>query len=81
MFSFTSPYGRMWLQNRGVSLRLSAAGLPPEWNVAPTKTVYALLERRRPDDLDARPVRRLRPVRWGLVPSWARDRTPRRVTA
>ena len=24
MFSFTSPYGRMWLQNRGVSPRLSA---------------------------------------------------------
>jgi putative SOS response-associated peptidase YedK len=51
----------------------AAAGLPPDWNVAPTKTVYAVLERCRPDDLDARPVRRLRPVRWGLVPSWARD--------
>ena len=25
MFSFTSPYGRMWLQNSGVSPRLSAA--------------------------------------------------------
>ena len=51
----------------------AAAGLPPDWNVAPTKTVYAVLERCRPDDLDARPVRRLRPVRWGLVPSWAKD--------
>src|SRR5664280_2791196 len=27
----------------------AAAGLPPDWNVAPTKTVYAVLERCRPD--------------------------------
>ncbi len=39
--------------------------LRPKWNVAPTDPVYAVLQR------DAR--RQLRVVRWGLVPSWAKD--------
>ena len=39
--------------------------LPPSWNVAPTDPVYAVLQR---DD-----VRQLRVLRWGLVPSWAKD--------
>jgi putative SOS response-associated peptidase YedK len=39
--------------------------LPPSWNVAPTDPVYAVLQR------DG--TRRLRIVRWGLVPSWAKD--------
>jgi putative SOS response-associated peptidase YedK len=48
--------------------------LEPDWNVAPPKEVYAVLDRRprhaEPDD----PVRReLAVVRWGLVPSWAKD--------
>ncbi|MEV7687764.1 SOS response-associated peptidase [Streptomyces bungoensis] len=48
--------------------------LAPSWNVAPTDDVYAVLERSpRGDGADA-PVRReLRPLRWGLVPSWAKD--------
>ena len=48
-----------------------AGALPPDWNVAPTKTVYAVLARVPRNDPAGRPVRRLRPVRWGLVPSWA----------
>jgi putative SOS response-associated peptidase YedK len=36
----------------------------PDYNVAPTKRIYAVLER---------PARELRVVRWGLVPSWAKD--------
>jgi putative SOS response-associated peptidase YedK len=39
--------------------------LPPSYNVAPTDPVYAVMERH-----DAR---QLRVVRWGLVPSWAKD--------
>ncbi len=39
--------------------------LAPSWNVAPTDPVPVVLER------DG--VRRLRVVRWGLVPSWAKD--------
>lgn len=41
--------------------------LPPSWNVAPTREVYAVAQRR--DDR----ARRLGAFRWGLVPSWAAD--------
>ncbi|EGX55625.1 hypothetical protein SZN_31939 [Streptomyces zinciresistens K42] len=48
--------------------------LAPSWNVAPTDEVWAVLERApRGAGEDAPAVRRLRPVRWGLVPSWAED--------
>ncbi len=39
--------------------------LPPTYNVAPTDPVYAVLVRHD--------VRQLRVLRWGLVPSWAKD--------
>jgi putative SOS response-associated peptidase YedK len=48
--------------------------LEPDWNVAPTKPVPAVLTRRdRGAPSDARAVRQLRTVRWGLIPSWAKD--------
>jgi putative SOS response-associated peptidase YedK len=51
--------------------------LPPDYNVAPTKPVYAVITRTPRADTDqaesSRPVRELRVVRWGLVPSWAKD--------
>ncbi|MDN3297974.1 SOS response-associated peptidase [Streptomyces ficellus] len=49
--------------------------LPPDWNVAPTKEVYAVLERPLKDkDADPhRPVRQLRTLKWGLVPSWSKS--------
>ncbi|MFD5267806.1 SOS response-associated peptidase [Streptomyces sp. NPDC058335] len=48
--------------------------LAPSWNVAPTDDVWAVLERTPRGEDDAAPVRReLRPLRWGLVPSWAKD--------
>ncbi|GHE46501.1 DUF159 family protein [Streptosporangium violaceochromogenes] len=52
-----------------------AAGdeLRPDYNVAPTKPVYAVLTRPPADDPEAGPVRQLRVVRWGLVPAWAKD--------
>lgn len=43
---------------------------PPSWNVAPTDPVRIVLERNEGDG----PVRTLETVRWGLVPSWAKDR-------
>jgi putative SOS response-associated peptidase YedK len=55
--------------------------LQPDYNVAPTKPVYAVLSHSsRPaagegaDPAAAGPARELRVVRWGLVPSWAKDR-------
>ena len=39
--------------------------LPPSYNVAPTDPVYVVMERHD--------TRLLRVVRWGLVPSWAKD--------
>ncbi|HEV3069305.1 MAG TPA: SOS response-associated peptidase [Streptosporangiaceae bacterium] len=56
--------------------------LEPDYNVAPTKPVYAVLTRPQrepggdgapagPGDADV--ARELRVVRWGLVPFWAKD--------
>lgn len=47
--------------------------LAPSWNVAPTQNVYAVLARTPRGEEDAPPRRRLQVVRWGLVPSWAKD--------
>jgi putative SOS response-associated peptidase YedK len=50
----------------------------PDYNVAPTRRVYAVMEPRprdteRDEEPDRPPARELRVVRWGLVPSWAKD--------
>jgi putative SOS response-associated peptidase YedK len=47
----------------------------PSWNVAPTDPVPVIVKRRPRGDDDAQPVRQLRTVRWGLVPSWSKTRT------
>lgn len=39
--------------------------LAPDFNVAPSKEIYAVMERRD--------QRQLRVVKWGLIPSWAKD--------
>ncbi|MFF4845308.1 SOS response-associated peptidase [Streptomyces collinus] len=52
---------------------LSTKALAPNWNVAPTDDVWAVLERTPRDDDGAPPARELRPLRWGLVPSWAKE--------
>ncbi|GAA0470202.1 SOS response-associated peptidase [Streptomyces sp. NPDC046215] len=57
----------------GVETWEPAETLAPDWNVAPTKSVYAVLERPLKDAADRRPVRQLRALRWGLVPSWAKS--------
>ncbi len=46
--------------------------LEPDYNVAPSNRVYAVLERAPRDEPD-QVQRRLTAVRWGLVPSWAKD--------
>ena len=52
--------------------------LEPDFNVAPTKEVYAVVERPprdAPGDApdEAEPERQLRVLTWGLVPFWAKD--------
>lgn len=46
--------------------------MAPDYNVAPTKEVYAVLDRPLKDADSPKPVRQLRRLRWGLVPSWAK---------
>src|ERR1044071_7011214 len=51
--------------------------LAPDYNVAPTKEVYAVVERppsKEAGDAGEPPERQLRTLSWGLVPSWAKDR-------
>lgn len=50
------------------------APLAADYNVAPTKEVYAVVERPPSRDSDEPPQRQLRVLTWGLVPSWAKDR-------
>ena len=51
----------------------------PSWNVAPQQAIPVVLERVEEDA----PVRQLRALRWGLVPSWSKDPTtgPRPINA
>jgi putative SOS response-associated peptidase YedK len=45
---------------------VDAPDLPVSWNVAPTQPVYVVAT-------SSSGVRRLRALRWGLVPNWAKD--------
>ncbi|NHN56428.1 SOS response-associated peptidase [Calidifontibacter sp. DB0510] len=45
----------------------------PDWNMAPTKQAPVVLTRAPREDRDGDPVRQLRLLTWGLVPSWAKD--------
>ena len=67
-------------------ITLTPAEVPriePDWNVAPTKEVYAVLERPprteghdddRDDDRVEHPApRQLRVLTWGLIPFWAKE--------
>jgi putative SOS response-associated peptidase YedK len=50
---------------------------PADYNVAPTKRILAVMDRGGHDGSDAeegdKKARELRVLRWGLVPSWAKD--------
>jgi putative SOS response-associated peptidase YedK len=50
---------------RATVLDPDADAVPASWNVAPTDVVNAVV--------NDRGQRRVRPLRWGLVPSWAED--------
>ena len=50
-----------------------AETLLPDYNVAPTKQVYAVVQRGGTEESQERPETQLRTMRWGLVPFWAKD--------
>jgi putative SOS response-associated peptidase YedK len=56
-----------------VAESLVDAPLEADFNVAPTKPVYAVLERPPRRDRDLPAERQLRVLTWGLLPSWAKD--------
>ncbi len=45
----------------------------PDWNMAPSKQAPVVLTRRPRDAAEGPPVRQLRLLTWGLVPSWSKD--------
>ena len=49
--------------------------LEPDYNLAPTKTAPIVIGRREAADDSAPLQRELTVARWGLVPSWAKDRS------
>src|SRR5438445_9340917 len=51
----------------------AAAGHEPSYNVAPRATVYAVRDRAGGDGGSADRRRYLSDLRWGLIPSWAKD--------
>ncbi|MBZ5740593.1 SOS response-associated peptidase [Nocardioides mangrovi] len=55
-----------------VDVRIPAP-LEADYNVAPTDPVYAVVERPPSKESAEPPERQLRVVKWGLVPSWAKD--------
>jgi putative SOS response-associated peptidase YedK len=58
----------------GIDTVMAAEPLPPDYNVAPTKDIYAVLDRVPRGAPEGSPAeRRLTTVGWGLVPSWATD--------
>jgi len=69
------------LEEFGIERDRVADGPEPEpdadYNVAPTRRIFAVMERARRDeegrDEEGPPARELHVVRWGLVPSWAKD--------
>jgi putative SOS response-associated peptidase YedK len=48
----------------------SAESAAPNYNVAPTTTITTVV--RRHDEPDDEPTRRVRSMRWGLIPPWAK---------
>jgi putative SOS response-associated peptidase YedK len=74
-------YGASWgVDDLVAEFEIDSVDLPDgdrltaDWNVAPTKPVYAVLTRRQKEGPAEEPAtRRLVVLRWGLVPFWAKD--------
>jgi putative SOS response-associated peptidase YedK len=68
--------GQLGVTEEPLLERLAEPGGGPNYNVAPTDPVLAAIERApRGAGPETPPERVLREVRWGLVPSWAKDKS------
>ena len=68
---FVSARKRLELLEQFAATRDAVASdREPDYNVAPTKRIFSVLERA---GKEGKAERELRLVRWGLVPSWAKD--------
>ena len=68
---FVSARKRLELLEQFAATRDAVASdRDPDYNVAPTKRIFTVLEH---PDKEGNAQRELRLVRWGLVPSWAKD--------
>ena len=63
-----TPYQQMELDFRAVAGDEFAAAFAADYNIAPTKPVPVVWQRREDEG-----ERRLSVARWGLIPSWAKD--------
>ena len=63
-----TPFQQMEIDFRALADSLAAPGYAPDYNVAPTKPIPIVWQRREDEG-----ERRLSLVRWGLVPHWAKD--------
>lgn len=83
---FVSARKRLELLEEFAATRDAVGGdREPDYNVAPTKRIYTVLERKPEPAAEGEaperasegrpPERELRLVKWGLVPSWAKDNT------
>jgi putative SOS response-associated peptidase YedK len=61
------------VEELSVEQDLTGGELKPDYNLAPTTAAPVVLQRPPRDDKAAKPVRQLRLLTWGLVPSWAKD--------
>ncbi|MGW0607614.1 SOS response-associated peptidase [Streptomyces sp. NPDC002640] len=57
----------------GTSGGVPEESFAPDYNIAPTKEVFVVLDRPLKGSGDPRPVRQLRRLKWGLVPAWAKS--------
>ena len=69
-FAVTTDPARLAVQLDAVDETGPAGIRPPNYNVAPTTDIAALVARH--DDPDNPATRRIRLMRWGLLPPWAK---------
>jgi putative SOS response-associated peptidase YedK len=69
-FAVTTDPAALAEKIQAINEARAAESAGPNYNVAPTTTITTVV--RRHDEPDDEPTRRVRLMRWGLVPPWAR---------